>query len=269
VATISKASLNDADINWATITNLSAAVATIVSGQIANAEIDYAKVKDLVAGTAIITEGIGGKLLIERLAVTEANIVSLSVGALMIKGEDGRFYRLIADGSGGVTTEVVPVEGINIADDSIPAGKIIEQSITARELNVTEIFADDALIGAVKAANIDVNDLTASAAFIRALTSARIEGEDGSLEFVVSNSEINRYLRFTAGEAIELGESGGRFKTRILSGSYVIQRDGVTAFKIDDSGAEGDIFRAKKQMQVGNGAALDYNEDDGVSILLL
>ena len=36
------------------------------------ADIDWAHIKDLTTDTAIITQGVGGKLMISRLAVTEA-----------------------------------------------------------------------------------------------------------------------------------------------------------------------------------------------------
>ena len=68
-----------------------------MSASIASADIDYAKVKDIVTDTAIITQGLGGKLYIDRLAVTEANMVSLTVGELLVAGPDGA--RKFAEGA--------------------------------------------------------------------------------------------------------------------------------------------------------------------------
>lgn len=177
VAQITTANISNANIDWATIANLTAAIADIANANIGTAKIDWAKIYDLTADTAIITEGVGGKLYIARLAVTEANMTSLTVGELMLKAADGSFKRLTVDADGHVTAETVQVEGGNVADNTISGGKLIENTITARELNVEAIFADTALIRAIKAANIDVSDLFAAEATISALDSWLIKAD--------------------------------------------------------------------------------------------
>ena len=152
-----------------TTDQLYADLAAIAVAQITTANIDYAKIVDMATDTAIITKGEAGKLYIANLAVTDANMVQLTAGALMLKAEDGSFVQLVADGAGGVSTAPVEVEGDNIAEATIPGGKLIEKSITARELNVQQIFADEALIRAIKAKNLDVADLFAAEATISEL----------------------------------------------------------------------------------------------------
>jgi len=186
-AQITQANIERAQIDWAQIEKLSAEVADIANAQIGAADIDYAKIKDMVAGSAIITEGVGGKLYISRLAVTEANMVSLTTGELILKNEDGDFVRLSVDGDGNVTGTVVQVEGGNIAEGTVTGSNLIENAITARELNVESIFADRALIRAIKAANIDVADLFAADAVINELDNylmrtQTIEGLKGKLD---------------------------------------------------------------------------------------
>lgn len=177
VAQITAANIEKANIDWAEIKTLTAAIADIANANIGTAKIDWAKIYDLTADTAIISEGVGGKLYIARLAVTEANMTSLTVGKLMVKAADGSFKRLTVDADGNVTAETVEVEGDNVANATIPGGKLIENTITARELNVESIFADKALIRAIKAANIDVGDLFAAEATIGALDSWLIKAE--------------------------------------------------------------------------------------------
>lgn len=177
VAQITAANIEKANIDWASIKNLTAAIADIANANIGTAKIDWAKIYDLTADTAIITEGVGGKLYIARLAVTEANMTNLTVGELMVKAADGSFKRLTVDADGNVTAETVEVEGDNVANATIPGGKLIENTITARELNVESIFADKALIRAIKAANINVSDLFAAEATIGALDSWLIKAE--------------------------------------------------------------------------------------------
>lgn len=201
VAQITAANIDKAEIRWAEIESLTTAIAEIATAQIGTASIDYAKIKDMVTDTAIFTEGVGGQLFVSRLAVTEANMVSLTVGELMLKAADGSFVKLVADGSGGVKTETVEVEGDNIAEATISGGKLIENTITARELNVSNIFADEALIKAIKAANIDVAELFAAQATIAALDSYMIKAS--------TIEALKGQLSVWAEEKIALGVAGG------------------------------------------------------------
>ncbi len=174
-AQITTANINEANIDWAAITTLSAAVASMVKADIGTADIDWAHIKDLATDTAIITQGVGGELYIAKLAVTEANLVSLTVGELVVKGTDGHFYSVSVDGSGNVVSTLKQVGNDDVQDVSINAGeKIIEGSITAKTLNVQEIFADNATIRNLIAANLDVDALFAREATINALNAMDI-----------------------------------------------------------------------------------------------
>jgi phage minor structural protein len=176
VAQITTAHLQAASIDWATITELNTAIANLVRANIQTADIDWAQIKDLTAGTAIIQKGVNGKLYVADLAVTEANMATLTVGELIVKGADGGFYAVSVDETGTVTTQKKEITGTDVADGSLSGGKLIENTVTARELNVSSIFADQALIGAIKAVNLDVDDLFANAAFITNLQTVDISG---------------------------------------------------------------------------------------------
>ena len=184
LAQLTTANINNAEIDWASIGQLQADIATLVNASIKTADIDWAQIKDLTAGTAIIEKGVNGKLYVADLAVTEANMASLTVGELIVKGADGCFYALSIAEDGTVTTEKKSVGDADIGDNSVSGGKLIEKTITARELNVASIFADEALVGAITAANIDVSSLFAAEAFIAQLNAADISGNE-SLRLVV------------------------------------------------------------------------------------
>ena len=184
LAQLTTANINNAEIDWASISQLQADIATLVNASIKTADIDWAQIKDLTAGTAIIEKGVNGKLYVADLAVTEANMASLTVGELIIKGADGCFYALSIAEDGTVTTEKKSVGDADIGDNSVSGGKLIEKTITARELNVASIFADEALVGAITAANIDVSSLFAAEAFIAQLNAVDISGNE-SLRLVV------------------------------------------------------------------------------------
>ena len=184
LAQLTTANINNAEIDWASISQLQADIATLVNASIKTADIDWAQIKDLTAGTAIIEKGVNGKLYVADLAVTEANMASLTVGELIVKGADGCFYALSIAEDGTVTTEKKSVGDADIGDNSVSGGKLIEKTITARELNVASIFADEALVGAITAANIDVSSLFAAEAFIAQLNTVDISGNE-SLRLVV------------------------------------------------------------------------------------
>ena len=174
-AQITTANINEANIDWAAITTLSAAVASMVKADIGSADIDWAHIKDLATDTAIITQGAAGELYIAKLAVTEANMVSLTVGELVVKGKDGHFYSVSVDESGNVVSTLKQVSNDDVADLSINGGeKIIEGSITAKTLNVQNIFGDNAVIRSLIAANLDVDTLFAREATINALNAMDI-----------------------------------------------------------------------------------------------
>ena len=184
LAQLTTANINNAEIDWASIGQLQADIARLVNANIQTADIDWAQIKDLTAGTAIIEKGVNGKLYVADLAVTEANMASLTVGELIIKGADGCFYALSIAEDGTVTTEKKSISDADISDNSVSGGKLIEKTITARELNVASIFADEALVGAITAANIDVSSLFAAEAFIAQLNAVDISGNE-SLRLVV------------------------------------------------------------------------------------
>lgn len=184
LAQLTTVNINNAEIDWASIGQLQADIAKLVNASIQTADIDWARIKDLTAGTAIIEKGVNGKLYVADLAVTEANMASLTVGELIVKGADGCFYALSIAEDGTVTTEKKSVGDADIGDNSVSGGKIIEKTITARELNVASIFADEALVGAITAANIDVSSLFAAEAFIAQLNAVDISGNE-SLRLVV------------------------------------------------------------------------------------
>lgn len=197
IADIATAKIGEAEIKSAQITDLEAEVARIAAAKIAVADIDWAHIKDLVAGTAIFTAGVGDKLHIARLAVTEANMVSLSVGELLVKGQDGSFYSVSVDADGNIVTEKKQVENSDVKDLSINAGeKIIEGTVTAACLNANDIFANNATIKKLIAANIDVDTLFAREATINELNAMDIRG--------------NKYLQLYVTDAVDNISVGGR-----------------------------------------------------------
>lgn len=176
-AQINTAHLQEAQIDWAGIAELNVAIAQVINARINTVEIDFAQIKDLVAGTAIITQGAGGDLYINRLKVTEANMVSLTTGELIIKGENGAFYRLTVGENGQVSLVKVMVEGEHIANGTIAGQNLIEGAISAREMNAAQIFADEAIMVELFAGMGRFGELFAASAVMPYIQASVIESE--------------------------------------------------------------------------------------------
>lgn len=186
-AELADAQIQSATIQTAQIEDLTATTADIAKAEIGRADIDFAQIKDLSAHTAIIEKGMNGKLYVADLAVTEANMVSLTVGELIVKGQDGGFYAVSVNENGEIVADKKTIASSDLDDlvvtgDKIANGtingdtKIIESSITARTLNVQDIFAENAMVLKLIAQNINVDELFANEAFINKLNATDIVG---------------------------------------------------------------------------------------------
>lgn len=209
---------DNAEIGNLDVGKIKADIATLGMANIDSATIKYSQITDLDTDTAIIRTGIGGKLYIDKLAVTEAQVLSIFTGELVLQGADGKLHTIYVDEEGNVNTKERPVRGYdidqgtikgdNIAENTITGALITENAITARELNVSQIFADEALIRAIKASNIDVSDLFANNGFINSLTTSIIQSPTIGAEIDISkNSSIemtnSRISMIVTGESSE------------------------------------------------------------------
>lgn len=167
-------------------------IAEINNAAIDNATIRAAQISISSTDTAFIREGIGGKYYIDNLAVTDANIVSLAAGTIMLNDTSGNLVTLVVDEEGNIHAEAVEYDGDQIiVDDSLSGGKIVGSSITTRELNVDEIFAQSAIVAKLIADHIDTISLFANEGFISSLTTSIIQSPTIGTDLdISSNSSI-------------------------------------------------------------------------------
>ena len=178
-AEIGKLEVDMAEFEEATVGRLEVTEADLENLEAKYTNIDFANIKDLITGDAIFTKGEAEELYITRLAVTEANILTLTVGQLVVKGNDGRYYQLVVDAESedGFSLREVEMDGDQLTDNTVSGGKIIENSITARELNVETIFADEAIIREILAGYGRFGDLEVINGFIAKLETQLIESK--------------------------------------------------------------------------------------------
>ena len=218
VAKIVTADIGTMDVDWASIASLSAVIAEITTAKVGEIDIDFAKIKDLVAGKTIFTQGEAGELYIADLAVTEGNMVRLSLGQLLLKGADGGYYEVVVGEDGAVKARKSDVTEA-IDEGQLSGGKLIDGSITAAKLNAQDIFADNAVIRQLMAANIDVDTLFSREATVNAINAMDILANEQLRVFVDGQNELNDKLRawfnFSQDGVLGIGRSDTAFSTTI------------------------------------------------------
>ena len=185
---------------------LAAQLAEIVSLTASVAEIGYADIKDLTTDEAIITDGVAGSLYINRLAVTSANMLNATLGELVLKGEDGQYYRIFVGSDGTMRAESVAVSEGEIESGVTDSGnQIVETTINADSLNAANIKGESAIIAEIFTQALTAGKITAAEAMlatatIPALYTTSVEAMGNSMTF-----SANERIQFILGEINKMG----------------------------------------------------------------
>ena len=171
--TASKIDTTDLDAINATL-----GTATIAQAEIAVADISYLQVKDANVTNLIARDAITDKYFIDKLAVRNAQMVYATVGELVIKASDNKYYRLDVNSNGSLTpTEVTLTAGeITAGVTSDGHASIIETDLTVADLSASNMKGITALIDTITASRIDVDELFARTATIQQLNAYDIRG---------------------------------------------------------------------------------------------
>ena len=165
--------------------SLAAALAAFTVITCGAATFDAATIKHLVAQSMNLDYGAAGQVFIRNLAVEYAQMIGASIGNLCVKASDGRYYSIDVDSEGNVTGTPTTVTEQEIDAGQTDSGRIIlETSITASDINTTNLLGTFALINDIDAARIDVDQLFARQAFIDKLNTSIIQSQD-FIELVV------------------------------------------------------------------------------------
>lgn len=177
---------------------LAAALANFTVITAGSASFDQATIQHLVAEAMNLEFGSMNQVFIKNLAVEYAQMVGATIGNLVIKASDGKYYEINVDVNGHVTATEKAVTDTEIGTGATEDGKIlVESNITAGELNAGNILATYALINKIQAARIDVDELFVREAFLKKLVTSQIFADGGSLEIIsnISNS-VQKWFRF-------------------------------------------------------------------------
>ena len=170
------ASLTAHDIETDSLAAALAAFTVITCG---TATFDAATIKHLVAQSMNLDYGAAGQVFIRNLAVEYAQMIGASIGSLCIKASDGQYYSIDVDSTGNVTGTLTTVTEQEIDAGQTASGRVIlETSITASDINTSNLLGTFALINQIDAARIDVDQLFARQAFIDQLNTSVIQSQD-------------------------------------------------------------------------------------------
>ena len=152
-------------------------IAQIADAEIGSANIGYAQIKDASVQNLIARDALTDRYFIDKLQVRNMQAVAATVGELVVKAADNKYYKLNVgtDGSLSATEVTLTAAEITAGVTSDGHGTIIETDLTAQDLAATNIKGINALIDKLNAARINVDELFARTAFINKLNTTNIE----------------------------------------------------------------------------------------------
>ena len=173
-----------------TADRLSAALARFVSVYAQTGEFDFATVENLVSGALSLQQGAMETVYIKNLAVTQANLLSATLGKLVLKGDDGGYWRIFVGSDGTISAEKASEAG-----GLPPGGQVVEAGMNVGSLNASSIQASAAVINSILTTALQAGSITAADALIASATipelyTTTIRAIGESLELVAGRKNI-------------------------------------------------------------------------------
>ena len=182
---------------------LASALAEVVSLHAATGEFDFAAIQNLVSKALSLEQGAMETVYIKNLAVTSANLLSATLGKLVLKGDDGKYYRVFVGADGTISTgEVTDV------DAEIEGGEqIVETGMNVGSLNATNLQASSAAIHSILTCALSAEKFSAAEALI---ASARVPAMFATAIQAIGDDldlSANRSVQITVGSAVDEAEA--------------------------------------------------------------
>lgn len=218
---------------------LGAALAKVIALYAQVGDFDFATVQNLVSKALSLEQGAMESVYIRNLAVTSANLISATLGKLVLKGADGGYYEVFVGSDGAVSAAPVEVSEGEIAAGATDGGRqIVETSLNVGDLNATNLQASSAVINQILTTALTAEKITAADAMIASATIPAL--------YATSIQAIGNSLDLRANESVKLavGDAVDGVDERI-NGVYseVTQRaDGLEAQLIEK--VDGETLRA-------------------------
>lgn len=186
-----------------TTDELYAAIAEVTSLYVSTGKFDLATIKNLLSNALILKQGIADSMMITNLAVTSANLLNATIDKLVLKGADGKYYRVFIGSDGTIQTEEVTVTDGEVAAGETEEGRqIVATTANIGDLNATTIKASEAIIGTIFTESLTAGKITANDALIASLTAPII--------YTTAIKALGDSLDLSANESIKLTVQGVR-----------------------------------------------------------
>lgn len=180
---------------------LAANLAEIVNLSVQTGQFDMATIKQLLANALILQDGVAGSMMITNLAITSANMLNATIGELVLKGDDGGYYRVFVGADGVIHTEVATVTDGEIAAGQTSAGnQIVETTANIGALNAQDIKAQTAIIASIFTEALTAGKITAAEAMLASATIPAL--------YVDTIKAIGDTIDISANSSITLGVGG-------------------------------------------------------------
>ena len=176
---------------------LAAALGRFVSLYAGTGEFDLATIQNLLSNALILQEGIADSMMITNLAVTSANLLNATIDKLVLRGSDGKYYRVFIGADGTIQTEEVTVTAGEISAGETSDGRqIVATTANVGSLNATTVKASQAIIGTIFTESLTAGKITANEALIASMTAPLI--------YTTAITALGNSLDLSANESIRL-----------------------------------------------------------------
>ena len=204
------------------------------------AGIDFADIKDMTVDEMIFRVGVGTELFIDRLVATNAFLASATLGNLIMRGEDGNYYRISVQSDGTVITTPVELTDEEIAAGETDDGKgVVDSDVDIPAMNGGQIAGSSAVISTILTDALTAGKITAGQALIASaeipeLYTTAINAIGNSID-ITANSTIQMLIGvadairawYTFSEnGLEVGKAGSTYSTLTDdTGFHILQLD--------------------------------------------
>ena len=176
---------------------LAAALGRFVSLYAGTGEFDLATIQNLLSNALILQEGVADSMMITNLAVTSANLLNATIDKLVLRGSDGKYYRVFIGAHGTIQTEEVTVTAGEISAGETSDGRqIVATTANVGSLNATTVKASQAIIGTIFTESLTAGKITANEALIASMTAP--------LLYTTAITALGNSLDLSANESIRL-----------------------------------------------------------------
>ncbi len=130
-------------------------------------EFTFAQIENLLSSALILEKGVSDSMMIANLSVTSANLLSATVGNLILRSADGGYYRIEISSDGTIGAQEVTLTEDEIASGQTDSGNVIVSTgANIADLSAGTVKANDAILASILTESLTAGAITAGEALI-------------------------------------------------------------------------------------------------------